>query len=93
MATTPGGGDWDWDRAKDLAERWFRPLADREGWLALGYLFAGAVISPFLFAAMMAASAVTFALVFIFVGIFLIVLGNLIVLTRKSLLQRRAPQG
>ena len=67
------GGDWDWDRAKDLAERWFRPLADREGWLALGYLFAGAVIAPFLFGAMAAAAAITFGLLFIVVGVFLIV--------------------
>ena len=58
-ATNPGGG-WDWDRAKDLAERWFKPLADRDGWLALGYLFAGAVIAPFLFGAMVAAVGVTF---------------------------------
>jgi len=67
------GGDWDWDRAKDLAERWFRPLTDRDGWLALGYLFAGAVISPFLFAAMAAAVGLTFGLLFVVVGVFLIV--------------------
>ncbi len=73
QAATNPGGDWDWDRAKDLAERWFKPLADREGWLALGYLFAGAVISPFLFGAMVAAAGVTFGLLFIVVGFFLIV--------------------
>ena len=72
-ATATPGGDWDWDRAKDLAERWFKPLADREGWLALGYLFLGAFIAPFLFVALAAASAVTFGLLFIFVGVFLIV--------------------
>ena len=71
-ATTPGG-DWDWDRAKDLAERWFRPLADREGWLALLYLFAGAVIAPFLFVAFVAAAGLTFGLLFVVVGAFLIV--------------------
>ena len=56
--------EWDWDRAKELAEQWFRPLADRDGWLALAYLAAGAAIAPFLFGAMVAASAVTFGLLF-----------------------------
>ncbi len=68
----PGGG-WDGDRARELAERWFKPLGDRDGWLALGYLFAGAVIAPFLFGAMVAASAVTFGLLVVVVGVFLIV--------------------
>lgn len=72
-ATATSNGDWDWDRAKDLAERWFRPLTDRAGWLALGYLFAGAVIAPFLFGAMVAVSAITFGLLFIVVGFLLIV--------------------
>jgi signal transduction histidine kinase len=69
---TPDDG-WDWDRAKDTAERWFRPLGDREGWMALVYLFAGAMLAPFLFGAMMAASAITFGLSFIVVGLFLVV--------------------
>ena len=65
--------EWDWDRAKDLAERWFRPLTDSAGWLALGYLFFGAVAAPFLFAIMVAAAGVTFGLLFVVVGFFLIV--------------------
>ncbi len=72
-ATATPGGDWDWDRAKDLAERWFRPLADREGWLALLYLFAGGFIAPFLFVAFVAAAGLTFGLLFVIVGVFLIV--------------------
>jgi len=72
--TSSSGRDgWDWDRAKDLAERWFRPLTERDGWMALVYLSAGAVISPFVFAAMVAASSITFVLLFVVVGIFLIV--------------------
>ncbi len=70
-ATSEDG--WDWDRAKDLAERWFRPLTDRDGWLALGYLFAGAVLAPFLFGATVAVSAITFGLLFVLVGFLLIV--------------------
>lgn len=71
-ASAPTDG-WDWDRAKDLAERWFRPLAERDGWLALGYLFAGAMIAPFVFGALVAAAALTFGLMFIVVGFFLVV--------------------
>jgi signal transduction histidine kinase len=73
-ASSPAPDDgWDWDRAKDLAERWFRPLADSAGWLALGYLFFGAIAAPFVFGIMVAAAAVTFALLFVAVGFFLIV--------------------
>ncbi len=64
---------WDWDRAKELAEHWFRPLADRDGWLALGYLFFGAMLSPLVFGATAAASGITFGLLFVGVGFFLIV--------------------
>ncbi|MDJ0769300.1 MAG: histidine kinase [Ilumatobacter sp.] len=64
---------WDWDRARDVAEKWFRPLAQREGWLALAFLFLSAIVAPFLFAAMVALGAITFGLLFIVVGFFLIV--------------------
>ena len=53
-ATTGGGSGWDWDRAKEMAEAWFRPLTDPQGWWALGYLFFSTVASPFLFGAMVA---------------------------------------
>lgn len=64
---------WDWDRARDLAEAWFRPLAAQEGWRALVFLTASALASPFLFAAMVAFGAITFGLLFVVVGLFLIV--------------------
>ncbi len=67
----PGDG-WDWDRAKDAAERWFRPLADREGWMALIYLFAGATLAPIVFGVMVAASVLTFGLSFIAIGLLLV---------------------
>ena len=39
--SAPSTDDWDWERVRDLAERWYRPLLQREGWLALAYLFVG----------------------------------------------------
>ena len=69
----PSKRDEDWERVKELAERWFRPLADPAGWLSLLYLCVGAIASPFLFAAMIAAMGVTFGLMFIAVGFFLVV--------------------
>jgi signal transduction histidine kinase len=77
--TSPPADGWDWDRAKDLAERWFRPLGERDGWVALGYLFAGAVVAPFAFGAMAAAAAITFGLMFVVVGFFLVVPAFLLV--------------
>ena len=64
---------WDWDRAKDMAEAWFKPLTDPKGWWALGYLFFSTLASPFLFAAMVAVAAIAFGLSFVFVGLLLVV--------------------
>jgi signal transduction histidine kinase len=64
---------WDWDRARELAESWFRPLAAAEGWKALVFLFASAIAAPFAFTAMVAFGAVTFGLLFVIVGFLLIV--------------------
>ena len=74
-ATDRAGGDdgWDWDRARTLAEDWFRPVTKPDGWWALAYLFFSALASPFLFGAMVAVAAITFGLSFIGVGILLIV--------------------
>jgi signal transduction histidine kinase len=72
-ARSDGGSGWDWDRAREIAEDWFRPLADREGWLALASMSLSALIAPLLFGAMVVIGAVTFGLLFIVVGIFLIV--------------------
>jgi signal transduction histidine kinase len=74
-APSAGASDegWDWDRARDLAETWFRPLAAAEGWRALAFLFASAVAAPFLFAAMVVFGAITFGLLFVIVGFLLIV--------------------
>lgn len=64
--------EWDWDRIRDLAEQWFRPLVRPEGWRALGYLFVGMLSGLVFFAVLAAAAAVVFGLSFVVVGIFLI---------------------
>ena len=73
--TSPFGSDpaeWDWDRIRDLAERWYRPLIDLRSWKSLAYLFVGMLTGIVFFALSVAAAAVTFGLSFIVVGLFLI---------------------
>ncbi len=70
---TGGGSGWDWDRAKEMAEAWFRPLTDPQGWWALGYLFFSTLAAPFLFGAMVAVASIAFGLSFILVGLLLVV--------------------
>jgi signal transduction histidine kinase len=64
---------WDWDRARNIAEAWFKPLTERAGWMALIYLFAGAVVAPPVFGLMVVAASVTFALSFVVVGFVLVI--------------------
>lgn len=64
--------DWDWDRVRDLAEYWYRPLADRAGWTALGYLALGAVTSVAFFVMTIATASIVFALSFVGVGVVLV---------------------
>jgi signal transduction histidine kinase len=71
--TQPAAGDdWDWDRARQLAERWYRPLIEREGWLALAYLFVGMFTGLAFFGVMVIAFWLNFGLLFIGVGFLLI---------------------
>lgn len=69
----PTGAEWDWDRVRNIAENWFRPLAESRGWLALAYLSGSAVAAPLLFGVMVGLGALTFALILIVVGVFLVV--------------------
>lgn len=64
--------EWDWDRIRDLAERWYRPLVEPETWRALGYLLVGMFSSIGFFAALLAFGGLTFALLFVGVGFLLI---------------------
>jgi signal transduction histidine kinase len=68
-----GPTDWDMDRVKELAEKWFRPVAAPNGWLALVYMFASAALAGLLLAAMLVTGAFTVGLLFILVGVLLIV--------------------
>ena len=72
QTTSSPADDWDWERVRDLAERWYRPLLQREGWLALAYLFLG-MLTGFVFFGIAAGGLfVTFGLMFIGVGFLLI---------------------
>ena len=70
--TSVDPSEWDWDRIRDLAERWFRPLIEPAGWRALGYLLVGMLSGIGFFIALVATAAVVFGLSFVVVGIFLI---------------------
>ena len=64
--------NWNWDRVKELAEQWYRPLLKPDGWLALLYLFAGMFTGIFFFIAMMLVGGAVFGLLFIGVGFLLV---------------------
>ncbi len=66
--------EWSWDRAKDLAERWYSPLRKPDGWYALAYLVVSTLAAPVLFGVLVGFAAVTFGLLFaLLLGVFLIV--------------------
>ena len=64
--------EWDWERVRDLAERWYQPLLHSEGWLALAYLFLGMLTGIAFFAVVNVVGWTTFGLLFIGVGFLLI---------------------
>ncbi len=64
--------DWDWDRIRDLAESWFRPLVRPESWKAVGYLFVGMLAAVAFFTVLVTLGAITFGLLFVGVGFLLI---------------------
>ena len=80
-ARTPGGSEgssfWDsfpFDDPKEAAEWWFGGLRERQTWVNLGYLAAGAVLGPLLFVAVIVMLAVSLPLILVIVGIPLTVL-------------------
>jgi signal transduction histidine kinase len=80
--------DWHWDRIKQLAEQWYRPLLKPEGWLALAYLAAGMITGIFFFIATMIVGWTTFGLLFagigfLLVGVFFRVVDRLTTAERK----------
>ncbi|HUF96648.1 MAG TPA: sensor domain-containing protein, partial [Ilumatobacter sp.] len=73
-STSTRPDEWHWERAKDLAEHWYAPLRQPDGWYALAYLFVSMLAAPVLFGVMVGFAAVTFGLMFaLLLGVFLIV--------------------
>jgi signal transduction histidine kinase len=70
--SSPLESEWDWDRVRDLAERWYRPLIERDGWLALAYLFLGMLTGLVFFGVMAGAFWINFGLLFAGIGFLLI---------------------
>jgi signal transduction histidine kinase len=57
----------------EALEWWYRPVLESETWVALAYLFVGAVLGPLLFAAAVLTVVITSALVATVVGLLLVV--------------------
>lgn len=72
-ATGADGFDWPFETVGEAAEWWYRPVIEAKSWLALGYLFVGAVWGPLAFVFVVTAMAIVFGLSFIGVGLLLIV--------------------
>jgi signal transduction histidine kinase len=64
--------EWDWERVRDLAERWYRPLLHSEGWLALAYLLVGMVTGIAFFVVINLVGWTTFGLLFVGIGFLLV---------------------
>ena len=81
VATDAGrtDGTFDWDAVRQLADRWFRPLLDPQGWFALAYLFLGMLSSYLFFGLAVAALATGYSLVVVLAGIPLTVVAFAIV--------------
>jgi len=71
-AASNAAQDWDWDRFRELAERWYRPLLLRDGWMSLGYLFLGMLTAIAFFIVINVVGWTTFGLLFIGVGFLLV---------------------
>jgi signal transduction histidine kinase len=69
---------------------WCRPLGERRTWVAAGYLSVGVLWSLSMFVAMVVAMSVTFSLVVVVVGVFLVVPTFALVDAMASLERRRA---
>ncbi len=71
-ATQDSGQDRSVDRLLDLAGRWYRPIIEKDGWLAIAYLLGSAVVAPMLFAVMATFGSLVFGLMFIVIGLLLV---------------------
>ncbi|HYN33141.1 MAG TPA: sensor domain-containing protein, partial [Ilumatobacteraceae bacterium] len=71
-------------------EWWYRPLIDSAPWIALGYLLVGVAWSLVMFVVFVVAASITFGLLFVLVGIFLVVPTFALVDAMTSVERRRA---
>jgi signal transduction histidine kinase len=74
-----GRGAFDWDVVRQYADRWFRPLLEPQGWIALGYLFLGMLSSFTFFGLAIGALASAYSLVVVLAGVPLTVVAFAIV--------------
>lgn len=65
-------GEWTWERAANLAKQWYAPLGDPDVWRNAAYLTASMLLAWVFFGALVALGALTFGLLFIFVGVFMV---------------------
>ena len=61
------------DSVRSGLEWWYRPVVEARTWIALGYLFVGAIWAPVLFALASVVFFPTFALVLVVIGLLLVV--------------------
>ncbi len=89
-----GKGSW-WDSLpfddpKEAAIWWYGPLAERQTWINVGYLFTGLLLGPIWFALVVVMLAVSLPLVLVAVGIPLLVLAFAVIDKVAELERRRA---
>ncbi len=60
---------FDWSTVRDLAEQWYSPLLESQGWVALAYLFVGMVTGFVFFGLALGALATGYSLLVILVGV------------------------
>ena len=62
------GAEW-WADARRAPERWFRPLVEPAGWIALGSLLLGCLVSALVFTAILVALSAAAGLLVVGVGV------------------------
>lgn len=76
------------DRLRERAEWWYRPVVEAETWIAVGYLFVGAVVGPLFFAATAATLAIAGVFSLLVIGV-LLTIPAFAVVRRLSTVERR----
>ena len=71
-AADEGRFEWPFESLAEAAEWWYRPVIEARSWLALAYLFVGAIWAPFAFVVALTAMVIVFGLSLVGVGLLLI---------------------